>query len=132
MRKICLNCGKPLKGKQTKYCSNKCQRDYEYCEYINKWMNNQTNGLSGKYGLSRHIRRYMLEINDFKCELCGWGETNHFTNKIPLEIHHKDGDYRNNSKENLQVLCPNCHSLTGNYKSRCQYGRKERHKYYKQ
>ena len=39
------------------------------------------------------------------------------TNKIPLEIHHIDGDYENNKLENLQVLCPNCHSLTPNFKA---------------
>ena len=31
---------------------------------------------------------------------------------INLEIHHKDGDRTNNSLENLQLLCPNCHSYT--------------------
>jgi hypothetical protein len=31
---------------------------------------------------------------------------------INLEVHHKDGDRTNNSLENLQLLCPNCHSYT--------------------
>ena len=37
------------------------------------------------------------------------------TNKCPLQIHHIDGNYKNNSEENLELLCPNCHSLTHNY-----------------
>ena len=40
----------------------------------------------------------------YKCEKCGWGEFNLFTNTVPLEIHHKDGDYKNNRPENLEVL----------------------------
>ena len=29
-------------------------------------------------------------------------------------MHHIDGDCTNNKIENLQLLCPNCHSLTSN------------------
>ena len=32
-------------------------------------------------------------------------------------IHHIDGDYKNNNEDNLQLICPNCHSLTETYKS---------------
>ncbi len=28
------------------------------------------------------------------------------------------GDYTNNKEENLSLLCPNCHSLTDNYRAR--------------
>ena len=48
--------------------------------------------------------------------MCGWGEENPYTHNIPLEVHHKDGNYQNNNEDNLQVLCPNCHSLTDTYK----------------
>lgn len=45
----------------------------------------------------------------------GWGEINPITNESPLHVHHIDGDATNNSEENLQLLCPNCHSLTENF-----------------
>ena len=32
--------------------------------------------------------------------------------KIKLEVDHIDGDKYNNSRENLRLLCPNCHSTT--------------------
>ena len=48
-------------------------------------------------------------------EKSAFSSSNLFTNKIPLELHHKDGDYRNNNEDNLELLCPNCHSLTSNY-----------------
>ena len=57
-----------------------------------------------------------MERANNKCEKCGWHELNSFTNKVPLELHHKDGDYRNNTEENLELLCPNCHSLTETYR----------------
>lgn len=71
-----------------------------------------------------------MEKHNYKCEICGWGEENPHTHTIPLEIHHKDGDYTNNKEENLQVLCPNCHALTETYKSHNKKGRKGRAKYY--
>ena len=37
---------------------------------------------------------------------------------MPLEIHHIDGNHKNNHLENLQILCPNCHALTNNYRGR--------------
>ena len=52
-------------------------------------------------------------IKEKKCEVCGlekWNEKD-----ISLEMHHIDGDRMNNELENLQILCPNCHSQTTNY-----------------
>lgn len=41
---------------------------------------------------------------------------NPFTNTLPLEIDHIDGNSENNSEENLRLICPNCHSLTETYR----------------
>ena len=125
----CLNCGKLLNNRQTKYCSNICQTDYQYKQYINRWKSGEETGLSGEYSISQHIRRYLMNKYSCKCQLCGWGEVNQYTNTTPLEIHHIDGDYKNNNEDNLQLLCPNCHSLTETYKSHNKNGRKQRAKY---
>lgn len=124
----CLNCGNEIK--RGKYCDNVCQREYEYKQYIERWKNGEENGLSGEYGLSKYIRHYLLDKIGNKCEICGWGEENPHTHTIPLEIHHIDGDYTNNKEENLQVLCPNHHSLTETHKSHNKSGRVGRKKYY--
>ena len=126
----CLNCGKSLTGRQTKFCCTACQQDYQYHKYIESWKAGKYNGLVGDYALSSHVKRYLLEKADYKCEKCGWSELNPYTNKIPLEVHHKDGDHTHNTEDNLEVVCPNCHALTENYKNANKAGRKERTKYY--
>lgn len=45
------------------------------------------------------------------CELCGYGYWQ--GKKLPLELHHKDGNHFNNELGNLEILCPNCHAVSG-------------------
>ena len=125
----CLNCNMVISNRK-KYCNNKCQKEYQYKEYINKWKNNQINGMRGEYQISSYIRTYLFNKYDYKCAKCGWGEINIYTNNIPLEIDHIDGNYKNNNENNLILLCPNCHSLTSTYKgANLNKGRKTRKKY---
>lgn len=108
----CINCGKKLSKSMLKYCSHDCQRDYKYKKDIENWLSGNDNGISGKYGIKSFIRKYLHKKYDSKCQKCGWGEMNPKTNKIPLQIHHINGDCLNNDENNLELLCPNCHSLT--------------------
>lgn len=127
----CLNCNKKLYRSQKKFCSNSCQKEFEYKCYIENWKKNLVDGLSSEYGISRHIKKYLFKKYNNKCALCGWGERNPFSNKIPLEVEHIDGNYRHNNEENLILLCPNCHSLTQSYKGANRgNGRLSRKKYY--
>lgn len=48
-----------------------------------------------------------------KCECCGIETWNNLP--IVMQLHHIDGDPTNNTLENLQILCPNCHSQTDTY-----------------
>ena len=125
----CLNCEREIKRKN-KYCSNLCQKEFEYKLYIDKWKNGIQSGLKGEYQISNHIKTYLFNKYNNKCARCGWGEINIYTNKIPLEVEHIDGNYENNNEENLILLCPNCHSLTATYKgANLNNGRKARSKY---
>lgn len=128
--KKCLNCGKELVGRQTKYCSNSCQKEYEHKQWIERWKAGKETGMSGKYGISNHLKKYLLDKYGYKCARCGWSRINPYTNTLPLEIEHIDGNYQNNSEDNLIVLCPNCHSLTATYKGANRgKGRKDRKQY---
>lgn len=59
---------------------------------------------------------FLFGYKNRKCEYCG--NTEWMGKKIPLELHHEDGDNTNNSLENLKIACPNCHALTNTYKSK--------------
>ena len=50
------------------------------------------------------------------CECCGLSEWN--GKELPLELHHIDGNHYNNNLENIQILCPNCHSQTEHFRGR--------------
>lgn len=63
------------------------------------------------------VRIFLLDEAGHRCTRCGWNEIYPMTGKIPLEIDHINGDSRNHSRENLKVLCPNCHSLTPTYRN---------------
>ena len=126
---FCRNCNNPI-NKRSKYCSIKCQKEYEFKEYINKWKNNKVDGMRGEYQISSYIKTYLFKKYNNRCARCGWGKINIYTNNIPLEIEHIDGNYKNNKEENLILLCPNCHSLTSTYKgANLNKGRRSRKKY---
>lgn len=130
-KRFCITCGTEIKNSAIKYCSIECQHINQRNNYIEKWKNNLTTGLAGDYKISSHIRNYLFEKYNNKCSQCGWSEINPFTGKIPLEVEHIDGNYQNNSEDNLTLLCPNCHSLTSTYKGANKgNGRQERNKYY--
>lgn len=133
IKKYCLSCGKELHFSRNnqKFCDSKCQNDYAYKQYVERWKRGEETGMKGSYSVSSYIKRYLFEKFNNKCCKCGWGEINSYTGNIPLEIEHKDGNYTNNSEDNLELLCPNCHSLTSTYKGANRgNGRTTRSKYY--
>lgn len=61
-------------------------------------------------------RRKVIEDQDYKCAECGLCEWR--GKPLSLEVDHKDGNNRNNSRDNLEALCPNCHSITPTWRGR--------------
>jgi hypothetical protein len=137
IKSICLACSNEFEYLPSqsigKYCSNKCQKDFEYKVKIQEWKaGSDIHKKSAAFKVSKYVRRYLFEKANNKCTLCGWGEINPTTGKSPLEIDHIDGNCKNNRPENLQLICPNCHSLTPTYRSLNKgNGNKDRYKYLK-
>ena len=63
------------------------------------------------FKLKEKLLQYGLKLN--KCEICGCESW--LGKPINCQLHHINGDNRDNRLENLQILCPNCHSQTDNY-----------------
>jgi hypothetical protein len=51
-----------------------------------------------------------------RCEVCGIEEW--LGAPLSMALHHVNGDGSDNRLENLQMLCPNCHSQTENFAGR--------------
>ena len=89
---------------------NKNQFDYSRFQYGNNIK-------------SANMIEAIVHLRGHKCEKCQreiWEE-----HLIPLEVHHKDGDHLNNELDNLELLCPNCHALTENWRGKNIGAKKE-------
>lgn len=82
--KNCLNCGKDfiLTRKDRKYCKRSCKEKH------------------------KGIFKYKA-IKKSTCDFCGFIPVD----KCQLDVDHIDGNHLNNSLDNLQTLCANCHRL---------------------
>ena len=69
---------------------------------------------------SDRLRQRLIKegLKEHKCECCL--NTEWLGEPIKLELHHVNGDHNDNRLENLQILCPNCHAFTDNYRSKNQ------------
>lgn len=131
-KNFCMHCGKKISAKKysehiikergythRRYCNAICQNRDQSEKKVQAWLKGDFDGVrSRKVGsLSNPVRRWILERDNKACVLCGWNEINPTTGTSPLNVDHIDGDALNNRPENLRTLCPNCHSLTSNYRS---------------
>lgn len=104
----CKTCGKillrrPLEIKKTKngycFCSRSCtaswnnQQEWRVKENHPNWIDGSSSGRSIALKNKEHI-----------CEKCNFKEFPEI-----LQVHHKNRNRKDNSIDNLEVLCPNCH-----------------------
>jgi RNA polymerase subunit RPABC4/transcription elongation factor Spt4 len=146
--KACKKCGadfEPSKG-LVSYCSLKCRNSRERSDEVKKKISNsmlisesaKTAVLNKNWAaISKkqqetikrrllaedfdklkfeRIKLRVLYEQDEKCNNCGISEWQ--GQKITLELEHKDGNHFNNDRQNLEVLCPNCHALTETWRGR--------------
>ena len=84
----------------------------KYRTPIEKYLNNEQTVTSFR------LRNRLLAEGYFEKKCCCCGNTEWLGQPIPLELHHIDGNKNNNSLENLELRCPNCHYFTDTYKSK--------------
>lgn len=89
--------------------------DQETKDKMNVNKGNFSGTVFGLNGTGNHKAVLILE-RGHKCEECK--NTEWFGQPIPLELEHTDGNNRNNVKENLKLLCCNCHALTPTWRGR--------------
>jgi 5-methylcytosine-specific restriction endonuclease McrA len=82
--KHCLSCGRLSRGSYCHRCGD--------------------GRLRGRKG--QQLRKAILGAFSYQCAQCG-------AFNVPLQVHHVDGDRRNNSVANLRPLCRDCHKEAG-------------------
>lgn len=108
--KFCLLCKSELSHNKKVYCDNKCQQNFV--------KNTRTKDDLLKLS-NPALRRHLINLYGAKCmrENCGWCEVHPITGTVPIELNHIDGNADNKEASNLELLCPNHHSLTPNYRN---------------
>ena len=143
--KRCLDCQKPIKfgnKRWQKFCDRGCAARFNnkfhtkfgptpsvpryFCSICNKRTENSSSLCrdhlrdylitSGDVSDRNVLKRWLIKLRGRYCECCG-GET-WCAERIPIELHHEDGNAANNLPDNLKLLCPNCHAQTPNAKGR--------------
>ena len=97
IRPKCINCGINLAEKRTVNGKTYYRKECSKCSRMRR-------GKPLYYGFSCAKRKraaLQMGINTYRCKRCGWEGYCH--------VHHKDGNWKNNARENLIILCPNCH-----------------------
>lgn len=105
----CVNCGKKIYRTPRDYRKSRSKRFFCsvscHCSWENKNVRcgaNAPNWIAGENAYRDIMRRAGIAK---KCNRCG------IEDKRVLAVHHKDGNRKNNTIENLEWLCRNCHFI---------------------
>ena len=100
---------KPLEQIECKGCLTKFTPKKRSVIYCSKGcvkrtlqLKNIENGLFFSY---KKAKKHLIKSAS-GCSKCGWSDEIGV-----LELHHIDRNHKNNHISNLQILCPNCHSI---------------------
>jgi YHS domain-containing protein len=137
LERICDNCGKAFivsaKGRRAHFCSQKCRNEFKdksKQNRFNKWLKGDLSGciiqgISGgelKHTLRKQVKEYLLTEQKHRCAICGDLEI-HNNKPLVFVLDHIDGNWQDNRKSNLRMICPNCNSQLGTTKNNYGKGR---------
>lgn len=130
MKKICVYCGKITRNEQ--YCSRECYlsaKQGERLGFIAEWLKGnmdivtiQEGTMEGelKPSSKRAIKEFLYTEQNGRCSICGCSDI-HNGKPLVFILDHIDGNWRNNTRENFRLICPNCNSQLDTTKR--NYGR---------
>lgn len=103
--RFCRVCKNQTKSNRLMFCSLECRTEYRKANVGGRPVQHQSarGALIAEYGA--------------KCSKCGWAEVNPVSLRCPIVMNHIDGNSENMAWGNLELLCPNCDSLTPTYKT---------------
>lgn len=116
--------------KSQKFCSIDCQKTSKRKFAVEAWLKGDftlitIQGEKNKGILLKFFIDWFKESKDYTCEgilsngsKCNFREFHPVDNKPGIQIDHIDGDKKNQNKDNLRVLCPNCHWRTKTWGTR--------------
>lgn len=113
----------PIVGNNSKTLKNILEEhNIDYSHFTGRAKSYKTNYVKAENYLdnNKFIKAYQLKkkllkekIKENKCEICGLTEW--LGKPLIIQLHHINGNNTDNRLENLQMLCPNCHSQTDSY-----------------
>lgn len=115
-------CSSGGNAKRLKEFLNDQHIDYSHFDYLASHSNLHTPKTKIEDILDNKVpyQTYKLKLRlleegykENKCEICGIRNWN--KKELNMQLHHIDGNSKNNSLSNLQMLCPNCHAQTDSY-----------------
>jgi hypothetical protein len=101
-------------------------RPLSFAEFRQKYLKKNVCDSFGKPLHGRYIKKYLYRyapiikkhgLDMHRCNSCGMKDR-WCSRPIKMELHHKNGIINDNRLANFEMLCPNCHSQTPNYKGR--------------
>lgn len=99
----------------SKYCSTQCGANSRIGKGradLEDWIAGKVSVSDSEGRLTQAVKNHLLREANYSCTRCGWNTPNPKVGRPILCIDHIDGNWKNNFKHNLVVLCYNCHSLT--------------------